>query len=132
MTKYLFKRDNKSKIRVVSLDLNEYNSNSDTFYTITGESGIFNGKMVKRPLVTIDRGKVKRTVKEQAELQYNSLINSYLDKGYKLSDDLGIVELNDKDIETKVPKVNTDQSGNLKPMLAKHYKDVPSFNWDKQ
>ena len=63
MTKYLFKRDNKSKIRVVSLDLNAYQCEDGDFYSITGESGLFGGKMTKRPLVTIDRGKVKRSVK---------------------------------------------------------------------
>lgn len=131
MNSILFKRDNKSKIRVVSLDLNEHVAPDGTFYSISGETGLFQGKMVKRPLVVVDKGKVKRTIKEQAELQYNSLINSYLDKGYKLGSDLGISDLNDPQIETKVPNINTDQSGNLKPMLAKHYKDVSNFDWNK-
>lgn len=132
MTKYLFKRDNKSKIRVVSLDLNVHQCEDGDFYSITGESGLFGGKMTKRPLVTIDRGKVKRSVKEQAELQWNSLILSYLDKGYKTSDMLGIINISDNsEVESKVPQQNTDQSGNLKPQLAKHYKDVSNFNWNK-
>lgn len=130
----LFKRDNKSKIRIVYLNLNEYvDQNNNTFYSISGETGIFNGKLVKRPLVTIDKGKSTRTVKEQAELQYQSLINSYLDKGYKLSSDLNINNVLDEgEVESKVPMINTDTKGVTKPMLAKQYRDVPNFNWDKE
>ena len=82
--------------------------------------------MVPRPLVTIDQGKVKRTVKEQAQLQYNSLINSYLDKGYKKPEDLNIADINNSvEVESKVPKQNTDDKGNLKPMLALSIDDLP-------
>ena len=68
MTNYFFKRDNNNKIRVVQLNLNEHTDiqSNEKFYSITGETGVLNGKMVKRPLVTIEQGKVKRTVKEQA------------------------------------------------------------------
>ena len=116
----LFKRDNKDKIRHVQIYLNEHKTvDNEVFYSITGKTGIYNGTMTSRPLVTIDQGKVKRTVKEQAKLQYNSLLSSYLDKGYKTSEDIGIIDCTDKDdVENKVPKLNTDQHGNLKPMLA--------------
>ena len=97
MTNYFFKRDNNNKIRVVQLNLNEHTDiqSNEKFYSITGETGVLNGKMVKRPLVTIEQGKVKRTVKEQAELQYNSLCNSYLDKGYKSQEELKIKDITD-------------------------------------
>ena len=132
MIKYLYKRDNKSKIRVVSLILTRYNTPDGEFYTITGESGQNGGKQVKRPLVTIDRGKVNRTIEQQANLEYNSIINNYLDKGYKTQEQLGIIDINDAiEVETKVPKINLDQNGALKPMLAKHYKDIPNFDWNK-
>lgn len=116
----LFKRDNKGKIRHVQIYLNEHVTvDKDIFYSITGKTGIYNGAMTPRPLVTIDQGKVKRTIKEQAELQYNSLLSSYLDKGYKTSDEIEIIDCGNKDeVENKVPKCNTDQHGNLKPMLA--------------
>ena len=116
----LFKRDNKDKIRHVQIYLNEHKTvDNEIFYSITGKTGIYNGTMTSRPLVTIDQGKVKRTVKEQAQLQYNSLLSSYLDKGYKTSEDIGIIDCTDKDdVENKVPKLNTDQHGNLKPMFA--------------
>lgn len=116
----LFKRDNKNKIRHVQIYLNEHVTfDNEIFYSITGQTGIYGGAMIPRPLVTIDRGKVKRTIKEQAELQYNSLLSSYLDKGYKTSKEIGIIDCNDSnEVESKVPKCNTDQHGNLKPMLA--------------
>lgn len=120
ITNNLFRRDNKGKIRHVELFLNEHIAvDSTLFYSITGKTGVFQGKMTSRPLVTIDQGKVKRTVKEQAELQYNSLINSYLDKGYKDSKSLEILNILDPtEVEQKVPNENLDQNGNKKPMLA--------------
>lgn len=128
MTKYFFKRDNNKKIRIVKLNLIENNSES---YTISGETGIFNGKLIPRPAITITKGKVKRTVKEQAELQFNSIVLSYLDKGYKTSDILNIININDsKEIESKVPNDNTDQNGIKKPMLCKVYDINDSKNKD--
>lgn len=132
MIKYLYKRDNKSKIRVVSLILTRYNIPDGEFYTITGESGQNGGKQVKRPLIRIEFGRASRTIEQQAILEYNSIINSYLDKGYKTQEQLGIVNINDAvEVESKVPNINLDQNGALKPMLAKHYKDIPNFDWDK-
>lgn len=128
MTNYFFKRDNNNKIRVVQLNLNEHTDiqSNEKFYSITGETGVLNGKMVKRPLVTIEQGKVKRTVKEQAELQYNSLCNSYLDKGYKSQEELKIKDITDEsEVDLKVPKQNTDAKGNLKPMLALSVDSLP-------
>lgn len=132
MIKYLYKRDNKSKIRVVSLILTRYNTPDGEFYTITGESGQNGGKQVKRPLIRIEFGRASRTIEQQAILEYNSIINNYLDKGYKTQEQLGIVDINDTvEVESKVPNINLDQNGALKPMLAKHYKDIPNFDWDK-
>ena len=78
MIKYLYKRDNKSKIRVVSLILTRYNTPDGEFYTITGESGQNGGKQVKRPLIRIEFGRASRTIEQQAVLEYNS-INSFSD-----------------------------------------------------
>ena len=129
MTDYFFKRDNDNRVRVVQLNLNEHTdvTSNEKFYSITGETGLLNGKMVKRPLVTIDRGKVKRTVKEQAELQYNSLCKSYLDKGYKSQGSLGIVNITDQDdVDKKVSSLSLDSNGNLKPMLALSIDSIPT------
>ena len=110
MIKYLYKRDNKSKIRVVSLILTRYNTPDGEFYTITGESGQNGGKQVKRPLIRIEFGRASRTIEQQATLEYNSIINSYLDKGYKTQEQLGIVNISDTvEVESKVPNINLYQ-----------------------
>lgn len=130
MNKVLFKRDANQKIRVVYLKLNEFNDSEGTFFAITGETGTYNGKLVKRPLITIDKGKSTRTVKEQALLQYNSIIKSYLDKGYKTSSELNIIDTQDSaEVAEKVPKINTDTKGVRKPMLAKSINDVKKLSW---
>ena len=71
---YFLRRDNKGKIRIATLILSEDNN----IYFITGETGLFEGKRVERPVITIEEGKVKRTPLEQAKLQYNHEIELYL------------------------------------------------------
>lgn len=130
MNNVLFKRDSNGKIRVVYLHLNFHQAIDGNFYSITGETGLYNGKLVKRPLVTIQTGKSTRTIEQQATLQYNSLISSYLDKGYKDSAQLNINDINDiKEVESKVPIDNTDTKGMKKPMLAKSIVDVKNLSW---
>lgn len=129
MVNYFFKRDNKEKIRSVKLCLNEHNCNENgesfVFYSITGETGLYEGTKVKRPLVTIEKGKANRSIKEQAELQYNSLCSSYKDKGYKSQEYLGIKNVSDAlEVNSKVPTQNTDANGNIKPQLALQYEKV--------
>lgn len=70
--------------------------------------------MSQQPLITITKGKVKRTLEEQALLQYNSIIKKYLDKGYKKID-----MIEEIDLEKVVPKQVTDTVGIAKPMLCK-------------
>ena len=67
----------------------------------------------------IKQGKARRTVTEQATLQYNSELKKYLDKGYKNIKDLGIPELTLREAEEALPEDNTDQFGMLKPQLCK-------------
>ena len=76
----LLTRDSKGKIRQINISCNK----SGSVYEISRKSGIVGGKFVDHPKIIIDKGKVKRTLEQQAELEYNSNIKSYLDKGYKL------------------------------------------------
>ena len=76
----LLTRDSKGKIRQINISCNK----SGSVYEISRKSGIIGGKFVDHPKIIIDKGKVKRTLEQQAELEYNSNIKSYLDKGYKL------------------------------------------------
>lgn len=114
----LVTKDTKGKIRLIIINLNTNKENED--YSILRQSGIWGGKMITQPEINITAGKAKRTVKEQADLQFNSEVKKLKDKGYKEVEDnatLEAVELSLKDYK------KTDPSGNLKPMLAKAFKD---------
>lgn len=115
MKECLICRDSKGKCRVINISYEE----TDNGYVIKRSSGIFDGKFINQPELYITKGKVKRTVLEQTELEYNSIIKKYLDKGYKKTSDLGIFNLTQQEIDTKLPKQNTDQAGIIKPQLCK-------------
>ena len=74
-------RDAKGKIRVTNISCNWLQTTNS--YIIERESGLLGGKMVVAPIIEITKGKAKRTLDEQAMLQYNSELKKYLDKGYK-------------------------------------------------
>ena len=93
-------------------------------YILERSSGLIDGKQVVAPIVEIKQGKAKRTVTEQAELQYNSELKKYLDKGYKNIKLLGINNLTLQNAEEALPEDNTDQSGMLKP----HQGNNPSYS----
>ena len=115
---YLVTRNARDKVQVVIAEL-EQNGNS---FTIRRTTGQYQGKMTDQPELVIERGKVKRSVLQQAELEYNSIIKKYLDKGYKRLDILTnklFDEITTTEMNNLVPTVKSDQDGNLKPMLAK-------------
>ena len=112
----LIKRDSKKKIRIIEIKFSKTNEES---YEIKKWTGLHGGKLILQPIILIEKGKAKRTILEQTELQYNSLVSKYLDKGYKALSKLGISTLNDKDLDSKVPLTNTDKNGAPKPQLAK-------------
>jgi ATP-dependent DNA ligase len=55
-------------------------------YTIITSHGHVDGKIVTDKGITIDKGKAKRTILEQAMLQYDSIVNKKKDIGYTESD----------------------------------------------
>lgn len=124
-------RDSKGKIRIANLKLIHHQESDGEYYTINGETGLYKGKLVPRPEICIKAGKVKRTLKEQAELEYNSIIKKYKDKGYKDIQDLGYQSINDFDPEKVLPKEKKDQNGVVKPMLAKLIESVPKSTLSK-
>lgn len=127
----LITRDSKGKIRVATLDLVDHKKMDGEYYTIEGETGLYQGKQVTRPKIYIGAGKVKRTLKEQAELEFNSIIKKYKDKGYKDIKDLGYQSINDFDPDKVLPKEKKDQNGVVKPMLAKLIESVPKSTLSK-
>jgi hypothetical protein len=90
------------------------------------------GKQVIAPIIEIHKGKAKRTVTEQATLQYNSELKKYLDKGYKNIKDLGIEYLTLETAEEALPETNNDQNGSIKPMLCKVMDRTKTSQTDKQ
>ena len=76
--KTLICRDSKGKIRIANLKLTHHPKMDGEYYTITGETGLYKGKLVPRPGIYIGAGRVKRTIKEQAELEFNAIIKKVL------------------------------------------------------
>ena len=116
-------RDSKCKIRRVDL-LVEWNEQFQ-MYIIHRSSGLLDGKQISHPNIEIKKGKVKRTITEQMNLEYNSLLKEYKDKGYKSISDLGYNSLSEFNPEIALPKEKRDQNNAIKPMLAKLIQSVP-------
>lgn len=111
-------RNARDKVQIAITSLSQ---EANTFY-IERSTGQFQGKMVEQPVLEINRGKAKRSVLQQAQQEFNSIVKKYLDKGYKRLDSLTDDDFEDltlSEIDELVPSVKSDQSGNLKPMLAK-------------
>lgn len=125
----LVTRNARDKIQVAIFTLEQ---EGNTYY-IRRNTGQFGGKFTEQPTKTIERGKAKRSVFMQAELEFNSLINKALDKGYKKLSNLTTTKFNvitQDELNTIVPSIKTDQEGNIKPQLAKSSNDcsVNIFN----
>lgn len=117
---YLVLINNKNKVQraKVQLDYNVINK----IYTIYRVTGQYGGKEVEHPNLFIQFGKAGRTSAEQATLNYNSIINNYLNKGYKKLNKLTkkkYEELSEQDIKNLLNTATTDTKGIPKPMLAK-------------
>lgn len=121
---YLYSRDSKGKVRVFIITV------KGTFagFHILRESGLLDGKLTSQPELTINEGKAKRTVREQAILKVKSIISSQRDKGYKAFEELTKdmnseliknMELNYVFVNKLLPSDKTDANGKKKPMLAK-------------
>ena len=123
-------RDTKGKCRRVDISLDW--SDDLHAYIIERSSGLLDGKQVVAPIIEIHKGKAKRTVTEQATLQYNSELKKYLDKGYKNIKDLDIENLTLEAAEEALPETNTDQNGSIKPMLCKVMDRTKTSQTDKQ
>ena len=80
---YLITLNSRGKVQVVDLLLKQLM----TYFEIHRVTGQLGGKQTIQPVITVSQGKAKRTPIQQAELEYNSHMKKYLDKGYKkLSD----------------------------------------------
>ena len=116
LRKFLVSIDSKGKLRQVELE--SHWDDEQHGFVINRITGMFGGKLTEQPVILVDKGKAKRTVSEQAALQFNSKLKEYKDKGYK-----EIPKNPDTYSESElfgiVGEVATNQEGILKPMLAK-------------
>ena len=129
MKTILIKRDSKDKVRVSIIN---YDKNSSGGYIISRETGQFGGKMIKQPDIPIDSGKVNRTVLEQTELEYNSKVQGYKDKGYKeISENEYKNAKDNNSLLIILPDSITDDNGFKKPQLCKDHNKVATSIFEK-
>lgn len=137
MATYLYKRDSKEKVRVFKLEV----IGIDDRFDLCRTTGLLGGAMVDQPIVSIDKGKAKRTVQEQAVLQATAIVNKQKDKGYKsfkdLTDGINLKGRLDPEtdydfIDSILPKGQTYANGDQKVMLALDPKTRPNFDWNEE
>lgn len=128
--KYLISRDSKRKLRVVEISC-EWEEDAYKIRRVTYQYG---GKKTVQPVIIVDSGKgigkARTTVTEQAEIEFNSHVRKYLDKGYKELQ-YPINEYTKEQLEAILPDEVTDSNGNLKPMLALDYHKVAASILEK-
>ena len=101
-------------------------------YVIQRSYGQVKGKTTLSPTIIVDRTKQKRTWKEQLELQYNSEVKKYLDKGY-VKVDKHPNDYTEDELNEIFGEVKTNQYGVIKPMLAKQADKVTNTKiFDKE
>lgn len=115
-----------TSIRCVKVDLQQV----DVGYEIHRESWQWKGKVVQHPVISITKGKVKRTVEEQAQLEYSAILKKYRDKGYK-DIDVDPDTLTEAEIKNILGDTKTDANGFGKHMLAKPVNQVKSATIEK-
>ena len=92
-------------------------------YIIQRSYGQVKGKTTLSPTIVVDKTKQKRTWKQQLELQYNSEVKKYLDKGY-VRVDKHPNEYTEEELNEIFGEVKTNQAGVIKPQLAKQAEKV--------
>lgn len=128
----LVTKDNKGKTRVVEISY-EWDDVQHGF-VIRRKTYQYGGKVTVQPEIWIYKGKVKRTVSEQARLEYNSHLKKYTDKGYKLLP--SSIKINnavavEAFVEEHLGNGVTDSNGFKKHMLAKQADKVATSVFDK-
>lgn len=127
--KTLITKDSRGKIRIVKIWY-EWDD-SQRGYVIRRITSQLGGKETVQPEIWIFKGKVKRTVTEQCNLEFNSHVKKYLDKGYKEIDPS--IDLNDvSTLNDIIGEDKTNQEGIIKPMLAKQADKVANSVFNKQ
>ena len=114
---YLITLNSRGKVQVVDLLLKQLM----TYFEIHRVTGQLGGKQTIQPVITVSQGKAKRTPIQQAELEYNSHMKKYLDKGYKKLSEFtnkSFSECTEPELLEFLGSHKTDSQGIPKPMLA--------------
>lgn len=96
-------------------------------YIIDRYSFQYKGKETKQPTVIINKGKAKRTVQQQYELELNSLIKKAIDKGYKRLI-TSLDNYNEQELNDFIGNTLTNANGNKKVMLAKQADNITKMS----
>lgn len=127
----LVTRNARDKIQIARFQLHQDRNN----YIIQRFTGQYGGKITEQPEKTIEKGKAKRSVLMQAELEFNSLIKKSMDKGYKKLSNLTKTKFDAitlDELNSIVPTTKTDNTGQIKPQLAKSSNDCANSIFDKE
>lgn len=118
MITYLLSKSTNNRFRFAIVATDEEWHEPEHGYIIQRSYGQVQGKTTLSPTIIVDKTKQKRTWKEQLELQYNSEVKKFKDKGYvevpKHPNEYSELELSEI-----FGEVATNQAGIIKPMLAK-------------
>lgn len=118
MITYMLGKASTGKFRFAMVETDEEWHEPEHGYLIQRSYGQVGGKTTLSPTIVVDKTKQKRTWKEQLELQYNSIVKGYLDKGYiKVEKHPG--EYSEEELQELFGDVKTNQYGIIKPQLAK-------------
>lgn len=128
MIQYLVSRDSKGKIRVACVSF-EWDDEQHGF-VISRLTGQLGGKMTQQPDILVQRGKAKRTVTEQTQLEFNALVRKYTDKGYKIIENDPSTYSEDE-LNEIIGEEKTDTNGFMKHMLAKQADQVSDATINK-
>lgn len=124
----LVSRATTNKIRII-----RFNTFKDEDkYVIDRYSFQYQGKETKQPSVIIEKGKAKRTLKEQFNLELNSLIKKAIDKGYKRLIN-ALDSYTEEELQNYIGNTLTNNNGNLKVQLAKQADKITNYKvFDRQ
>jgi hypothetical protein len=115
---FLITKDQKDKIRFIKVWVED----KKNYKILKRASGFIGKKDTLQPDLEIKEGKAGRTIDQQVELEKNSLIIRYKDRGYKSLENTTLEEfqkLTENDCLKFLGDEVTDQQGLIKPMLAK-------------
>lgn len=118
MITYLLSKSTNGRFRFAIVETDEEWHESEHGYIIQRSYGQVQGKTTLSPAIVVDKTKQKRTWKEQLELQYNSEVKKFKDKGY-VEVPKHPNEYSESELSEIFGEVVTNQVGIIKPMLAK-------------